>query len=310
MKKVLLEAFALTNKKDFFKWWFGSSISTAIALLTLGEKFLDLSKEHSLVFGVVIFVIIYCFRYAYFVLKVGYKHIILKYRESIYGDAIIFLKDGFSYVHQLRKSENFDDKAFISVLSYMCNHLKDIYDRKTGSKCAVSIKALKGIESEEGSLSADMEVFNICRDKISNEKRTSTKYLEVKHQVFSNTCYNFIFDSLSRKRKNRLYYINNNLPTKLGKNSTNSFYPQSDNYQNTSYEVYDELPYKSEIVVPIIPILNDEKNHVLLGFICVDCEQSNVFDETYDLAILQGVADGIYDLFVQRIKSQKKTQAI
>lgn len=35
--------------------------------------------------------------------------------------------------------------------------------------------------------------------------------------------------------------------------------------------------------------------------ICIDCNESNKFDENrYDIPMVQGVADGIYDLFTRR----------
>jgi hypothetical protein len=71
-------------------------------------------------------------------------------------------------------------------------------------------------------------------------------------------------------------------------------------YQNTSRDANPNraLSYKSEIVVPIIPITRKLPNsYNLLGFICVDCEIEDKFaDELYSSAILEGVADGLYDV--------------
>lgn len=62
--------------------------------------------------------------------------------------------------------------------------------------------------------------------------------------------------------------------------------------------IINKLPYKSEIVVPIIP--SYAKQYDIIGFLCVDCEHSNKFDPIYDPALIEGVADGIYDILFNR----------
>lgn len=301
MKKVFYEALIRTNKKEFYKYWLTGSLGTTIALFTLGSKYLKLTDIESIKLGLVLLLIVFFIRYIYFIILLGYRRAIFKYRESLYGDIIVLIKESFDAIHNLRRTQDIDDSAFKSVLVHVCNNLKVIFEKKTGVDCSVSIKALKiGVNNH---ISSDTEVFTLCRDKVSFEKRD--KYQQVKHQVFSNTCYNVIFDNLSRKRKQRLYYINNDIPIRRKSEGNDLFfYPQSGNYQNTSYDVYDELPYKSEIVVPITRMFSEEDTHFnLLGFICVDCTKNNVFDESYDLTILQLISDGVYDLFSIKLTS-------
>ena len=73
---------------------------------------------------------------------------------------------------------------------------------------------------------------------------------------------------------------------------------------NSSIECYPDgiLPYSSELVYPIVPIKGNETNQKdLKGFICIDCNKPNKFDESrYDIPMVQGVADGIYDIFANR----------
>ena len=103
-----------------------------------------------------------------------------------------------------------------------------------------------------------------------------------------NTCFNSILTEVKNQNK-LLHYINNDI--------TNS-----NDYFNTSKKCYDDevLPYESEIVVPIIPIVRGKKDFNLLGFLCVDCDKRKAFDTKYDTHILQGIADGIYDIIVTR----------
>ena len=90
---------------------------------------------------------------------------------------------------------------------------------------------------------------------------------------------------MNGKRSN-LYYVNNDIEN-------------SKDYVNTSIDSYTDgiLPYKSELVCPILPIIDIQKNALLCGFICVDCNKKNVFDTTrYDVPMMTGIADGIYDI--------------
>ena len=132
--------------------------------------------------------------------------------------------------------------------------------------------------------------MNIIGDKKSYSRSTE-KYNTRKYHIFNNSCYNHIFTNLLRNKKTKLYYLNNNIP-------------KSSDYSNSSVEAYSEgeedvskevLPYKSEIVVPLLPFINDN-SYNLLGFLCVDCNLVNGFDDNYDLATVQTVSDAIYDV--------------
>ena len=40
----------------------------------------------------------------------------------------------------------------------------------------------------------------------------------------------------------------------------------------------------------------------MCGFLCVDCDKKNAFDERgYDVPMVEGVVDGIYDIILRRI---------
>lgn len=55
------------------------------------------------------------------------------------------------------------------------------------------------------------------------------------------------------------------------------------------------ISYQSEMVAPIL-LANKPFDSSFLGFLCVDCEIENAFSKDYDMPILKGVADGIYEL--------------
>ena len=54
------------------------------------------------------------------------------------------------------------------------------------------------------------------------------------------------------------------------------------------------LPYKSNIVVPIVPLnTTNLKETRLQGYLCLDSSRSNAFDMDMDVQIMLGIADGI-----------------
>ena len=306
MNKIFLFlslAFEKTHKKEFYKYWFSGSIGVTITLLLLLKNLFGVPIEKSVIGGVILFSTIWLLRFSYFFIRSIIAFLFGKYKESIYGDAIVLLNEAFANIHSLRKNEIFNDGDFKTCLSIVCDNLKIIFDKKTGGICGVSIKAILAT-NRETQISSDATVFNLARDKSSIHRNTE-KYLEIKHQVFSNTCYNVIFDNISKGRKKKLFYINNNIPpTRLSDNESSSNKIFSESYMNTSYDVYEKgLPYRSEIVCPIIPIIFKDKLYNLVGFICVDCDKKDAFDTIYDNHILSGVSDGIYDLFTTKIDS-------
>ncbi len=66
------------------------------------------------------------------------------------------------------------------------------------------------------------------------------------------------------------------------------------------------LPYKSTIVVPICPI---EENTLagLVGFLCVDSTRNLAFKKDYDVELLLGIAEGIYNTVREMLSEQNKS---
>ena len=47
--------------------------------------------------------------------------------------------------------------------------------------------------------------------------------------------------------------------------------------------------------MPIVPLNSKNITKEIIGFLCVDCNVTDVFNETYDPHLLLGTADGIYN---------------
>lgn len=264
------------------------SLGAIITLFLIGKNFLNLSIKQSVILGVGILIALFVLRYLYFFGTEIVRYVHNTYVDSIWGKAIIDLKDAYSEIHYLRRKDSFDNNEFLRSLIIFCDTLKKIFDRKTKSNCCVSIK----VPVAESDNLETLVLRNLCRDTHHKQRDTDT-YKSAKHTVIGNTPYRVIVNKILKQVPQGLAYINNDIDN-------------SKDYENTSRECYDNsiLPYKSEFVYPIIPIKNDDTtNYKMCGFICIDCEKKNKFDEArYDIPMIEGIADGIYDLITRRNK--------
>lgn len=210
--------------------------------------------------------------------------------NASFSSTILSLNEAFSAIHWLR-TQTLDNKNYFGILEFMCSRLKQMFDERTDSKCAISIK----IPVEVGEITSDTRLMNICRDKWSLRRNTD-EYKAKPHYVYNNTAFNVICSRIVEDNEHN-FYLNNDIPN-------------SHDYQNSSLGTYvdDALPYQSEIVVPIIPIYKPmNTRYVALGFLCADSERMNAFDDI-DVGILQGVVDCIHDLIKQRESLVKPEQ--
>jgi len=208
--------------------------------------------------------------------------------DSVYGKVIASLTQLNLQLKELVRGENIDDDRLMKVLKKVCNELKQFFDNKTSAKCGVSIKV---------TLSKDKEITswkfrNLCRDDKSTCRDTE-EYLRAEHTVVGNTPYQHVVNQLIR-HSTKVAYINNNIP-------------EAKDYLNTS-KINEEtvLPYKSEIVYPIMPLKRGETDSVMCGFLCVDCDKIEKFDEKrYDVPVIESIIDNLYELLIRIIDTPK-----
>ena len=208
--------------------------------------------------------------------------------DSLYGKVITSLTELNLQLKELIRGESIDDDSLMKVLKKICNELKQFFDDKTSAKCGVSIKV---------TLSKDKEITswkfrNLCRDD-KNTCRDTEEYLRTEHTVVGNTPYQHVVNQLIR-HSTKVAYINNNIP-------------EAKDYLNTS-KINEEtvLPYKSEIVYPIMPLKRGETDSVMCGFICVDCDKIEKFDEKrYDVPVIESIIDNLYELLIRIMDTPK-----
>ena len=282
---IIGESFKKTYKSKLFRW-FSGSVGALNVILLVGKNYFELPLQLSIVIGVCAILGLFLIVFLYFLLNTALKYYLRKRKESLYGEAIIYLKDSFGKIHFLRKDDNLNEETLKIALSFFCEQLKIFFDKKTKSKCSVSIKVFRNITDHENA--ANAKLYNLCRNKDA-QYRDTDDYKAQNHSVFNNSCFiNILTKITSGKPSSSLFYANNDLEN-------------TRDYQNTSWSIHQlknkkdpwKLPYRSELVVPIISI---ESKNPLIGFICVDSDETEVFHEKYDSALMQGVADGIYDL--------------
>lgn len=245
-------------------------------------------------------------------------NILLRYnpdRESrTHGQLIIELGDKFSFIHEVRKQykdltlerekanhiENRKDKnERISLLSRqkqqiddgasfalenICNTLAEHFSRKSKSTCCVSIKVIKDLDY---SSYRDAIVYNESRDKEHVLKRDTKIYKEQKHTIEGNTSFAEVSEKVDDQNENEYIFIHGTIN-------------DDPYYKNTSKAVYEgkTLPYNSELVVPLVP--SKDQSPTLIGFLCADSHKKNRFGKVYDFPVMKGVADGIYDVIMNK----------
>lgn len=278
-----------TFSRNIRNFLFGS-FGSCIAIITCGRTILDLSIWDSILWGIISIILLFFIRFLYYVSKDFVRYIHIIYVDSIWGNAIVDLKDAYSVMHHLRKQEEILDEDFMNALITMCEKVKMIFDRKTKGNCCVSIKVPAGVFT---SLQT-WELCNLCRDS-EHTNRDTKDYEKTKHTVIGNTPYIVIVNKLlNTKQEVKPYYMNNDIE-------------KSKDYMNSSSQLYKNgLPYKSELVYAIVPIIKDEAHRYdLAGFLCIDCDKKNVFDDKrYDIPMVEGIVDGIYDIIEKRNKQK------
>lgn len=285
-----------TSVKEALKgkiWRFFVGSFPAIGyLLTFGVEHLDTTYRYSFLIAGVFVASLVVIRVLFFIIRNTFKVLNYIRREVVYGEAIVLLKNSFSLTHNYRKIPGHNDKEFMKTMMSFCNNLKKIFDKKTKGECSVSIKV--PLRSEK--VSENTSMFNLCRDFKHYQIRNTEHYRKTNHSIIGNTAFQKTLNNVLKHNKIK-HYLNNSIS-------------KTKDYENTSRDCLPDgkLCYESELVYPIIPIINtDPKNIECRGFICVDCTLPNVFNEDYDVAILEGVADGIYDLITERNKNKLET---
>ncbi|MCX6222599.1 MAG: hypothetical protein NTZ69_16645 [Bacteroidia bacterium] len=292
--QILLRSFKEAFNWNLWKWLSTIGIGLILSAIPIGKELFEWDTKREIKFVIATILILYLFRFLAIFLKESLKYFHETYRNSVFGEAIIVLKDSFANTHFYRKTPGHDDTEFMKIMITFCNNLEFIYNKITQSECSVSIK----VPRYDPTVHENTVLMNLTRDITHNSRDTQT-YCNTKHTLIGNTAFTFSFNQVMNNTKEK-HYIHNAIN-------------DDPKYLNTSKDCYKDgiLPYNSELVVPIVPVVNNKvRNYDCLGFLCVDCSKKNAFMTKYEVALLEGVADGIYDLISERNIFNNKSNTV
>ena len=287
---IFVKSFKQTIQKKNWKWIGGASgIITVVSFIQTTIK-LDWWQSLLVLVGslttiAIVLYIFYFLRNAY-----GWIHDVTV--ESIWGEIVKGLADVYAYIHEIERKPELTDNDIAYVLSFFCNKVKELFDKKTGSNCCVSIKVPISNYSDSGEWQS-IQVKNVSRDQKHISDRDTQEYKNANHSILGNTAYSYIISMVIKESSKPHIYLDNDVHS-------------NPNYLTTSGR--QEVPYKSEIVVPIIPSKYNKLSDVYFGgFLCIDSDKKNSFDSKhYDIPMIIGLADGLYAIMQRLIEQQKK----
>ena len=283
---ILTTTLRQTIQRKNWGWIGGLSGFSSIVGLVIAVS-LENNIKTIAIWVIIILALCFILYYIKYLIPNIFKWIHNAYVDSIWGKAIVDLADAYASVHSLDRKDIITDDDLAEVLGNFCDTIKLIFDRKTHANCCVSIKVpiSKYTDSNEWK---SMNVKNIAIDK-EHLSRITVNYLAIDHDIIGNTAYSHILSLVLKNSSKAKVYLNNDV-----KNCTN--------YNSTSTACADrpDIPYASELVVPIIPSKYASLADIQFGgFLCIDSDKADVFDEKlYDIPMTQGIADGLYTLML------------
>lgn len=287
---IFTKSFIQTSQKKNWRWIGGISGIVTIASFVQTAKELEwwqslLVLAGSLIAIALLLYIFYFFRNAY-----GWIHNVRV--ESIWGEIVKVLADVYAYIHEIERKAELTDNDIAGVLSFFCNKVKELFDKKTNSNCCVSIKVPISHFSDSGEWQS-IQVKNVSRDQSHISERDTPDYKDTNHDIVSNTAFSFIISMVIKESSKPRVYLDNDVQS-------------NPNYITSSNR--NEIPYKSELVVPIIPSRYKRLNDVFFGgFLCIDSDKKDSFDKDhYDIPMTVGLADGLYSIIHRLINIQQE----
>ncbi len=219
-----------------------------------------------------------------------------------YANLYHYLNEGFKEIHHLHRKDdsNINREEIIQSFKILCTHLADGFGLVTHTKCSVCIKILVEAKTENED---DLEFETLCRDLRAGARRLKNDEIsksngEIFHTLENNTAFKeALFNNENMFLSNKLPMLNNYNNTSDHRDLYGK-QPESQPLRVWSWD----LPYRSTVVVPIIPSHNEypyETKESVIGFLCLDSNSWGVFNKEFDGVILKGIADGIYNTLVK-----------
>ena len=286
---IFKKSFKETIQKQNWYWIGGvPGILTAISCL---QSFVELKWWQNLaIMGCSLGAIFVLFYFFYFLRNAyGWVHNVTV--ESIWGEIVKVLAEVYAQIHHIERKPSITEKDVADVLYTFCNKVKQLFDKKTHSDCCVSIKVPISHYSNSGEWQS-IQVKNVSRDQKHISERDTPDYKNANHDIIGNTAYSYVISKVIKESSKPKVYLENDVKSVA-------------NYITSSGR--QDIPYDSELVVPIIPSHYNKLSDVYFGgFLCIDSNKKNAFDpEHYDIPMTIGLADGLYSIMLKLIEINK-----
>ena len=214
-------------------------------------------------------------------------------------EALPSISKGFSKLHELRrKAKKINDLSLEDKnrdITFFCSQMAEGFSTLTGVQCAICIKGYFGNDKDK----EKHTIRTLFRDSSNDRHIAIDKQLV---PINENTSFLHIVKTLGKKDccffENNLpkldVYTNSSFP--IYTNDTLSFRGYGSEFSHKQREESWGLPYKSTIKVPIKINYTDNKlNSPILGFLCLDAPETNVFDKNSHVELLNVMASRLYN---------------
>lgn len=231
---------------------------------------------------------------ALFFLAYNY-YLISKYRKKVrYADIFEEINIGFASLHQIDRENISSIEIIGSHLIDLCDSISASFSKINGYHVGSCIKFLT-FESNRP------KVLTLVRDRKSSTKNRKTgKKDKTKHFLDANSDFDFIYSNFDDDNVDTTYYYETKLPCRKDyRNSRLKDWPPKLKLfllNNVIRQKVWTLPYRSTLVVPIVPLVADEQEQsAIRGFLCIDSPRNIAFNKNVDIEILKGISDGLYN---------------
>lgn len=220
-------------------------------------------------------------------------YLISKYRKKTrYAYCFEDFNRAFSYIHSIERLSEITRQELYNRFFFALSAISNAFSTINGHHCGVCLKIL--VEKN-----GKPKVYTFCRDEKSTRKRIVGTRDKTDHWLAGNSDFNFIYEELNSLNYRKCFYFSNFLPWKNKYTNTRLMnWPPNGSRLKVFFlrNFRWPLPYRSTIVVPLIPLaLSDQSQESLRGFLCIDSPKNIAFYKQFDVEIFMGLADGFYN---------------
>jgi hypothetical protein len=209
-------------------------------------------------------------------------------RRIRYANAVVYLHRA---QHVMRDASVSLDRGasadeIYRMLQSVLTSTAGMFTLVTGAQCRACIKQVHASGEKVTATDADalrsLEVSTLKRDEVTGDQASDSS----RAFVDRNTDFELLF---LHPEKHRWFFANDL-----------EDYARTHSYRNSSWDGDAPRDYHSTCVWPIQKRDDtNQRNHDIVGFLCVDSLETNIFDERFDFDAGACVADSLYTLLTQ-----------